>query len=139
LERQLGQAQKIEALGRMAGGIAHDFNNLLTVINSWSELLLDDCPPEGTVRRGLTQIKEAGDKAADLTRQLLAFTRHQVVEQQIMNLNERVMSIVELMKRVMPGMGGSVLAERLRQLRPGIKVIVTSGYAGGAATSLSYA
>lgn len=100
LERQLGQAQKMEALGRMAGGIAHDFNNLLTVINSWSELLLGDSASEEKMRRGLTQIKEAGDKAAGLTRQLLAFTRHQVVEKQIMNLNERVMSIVELMQRV---------------------------------------
>jgi PAS domain S-box-containing protein len=100
LERQLSQAQKMEALGRMAGGIAHDFNNLLTVINSWSELLLDDSPTEGKVRRGLTQIKEAGDKAAALTRQLLAFTRRQVVEQQVMNLNERVMNIVELMQGV---------------------------------------
>ena len=100
LERRLSQAQKMEALGRMAGGIAHDFNNLLTVINSWSELLLDHCTLEGKTRMGLTQIKEAGDKAAGLTRQLLAFTRHQVVEQQVMNLNERVISVVELMQRV---------------------------------------
>lgn len=100
LERQLRQSQKMEALGRMAGGIAHDFNNLLTVINSWSELLLEHASMEEKWQRGLTQIKEAGDKAAGLTRQLLAFTRHQVVEQQVMNLNERVMSIVELMQRV---------------------------------------
>ena len=100
LERQLRQSQKMEALGRMAGGIAHDFNNLLTVINSWSELLLEHASMDDKWQRGLVQIKEAGDKAAGLTRQLLAFTRHQVVEQQIMNLNERVMSIVELMQRV---------------------------------------
>jgi CheY-like chemotaxis protein len=84
----------------MAGGIAHDFNNLLTVINSWSELLLEHASMEEKWQRGLTQIKEAGDKAAGLTRQLLAFTRHQVVEQQVMNLNERVMNIVEMMQRV---------------------------------------
>ncbi|HEX2055757.1 MAG TPA: response regulator [Nitrospiraceae bacterium] len=100
LERQLRQSQKMEALGRMAGGIAHDFNNLLTVINSWSELLLEHAALEDKWQRGLMQIKEAGDKAAGLTRQLLMFTRHQAVEQQIMNLNERVMSIVELMQRV---------------------------------------
>jgi PAS domain S-box-containing protein len=100
LERQLRQSQKMEALGRMAGGIAHDFNNLLTVINSWSELLLEHASMEEKWQRGLTQIKEAGDKAAGLTRQLLAFTRHQVVEQQVMNLNERVMNIVEMMQRV---------------------------------------
>jgi PAS domain S-box-containing protein len=100
LERQLRQSQKMEALGRMAGGIAHDFNNLLTVINSWSELLLEHASMDEKWQRGLMQIKEAGDKAAGLTRQLLAFTRHQVVEQQVMNLNERVMSIVEMMQRV---------------------------------------
>jgi two-component system cell cycle sensor histidine kinase/response regulator CckA len=100
LERQLRQSQKMEALGRMAGGIAHDFNNLLTVINSWSALLLEHASEDEKWKRGLTQIKEAGDKAAGLTRQLLAFTRQQVVEQQVMNLNERVMSIVELMQRV---------------------------------------
>jgi two-component system cell cycle sensor histidine kinase/response regulator CckA len=100
LERQLRQAQKMEALGTMAGGIAHDFNNLLTVINSWSALLLERASMGEKEKHGLTQIKEAGDKAAGLTSQLLAFTRRQVVEQQAMNLNERVMSIVELMQRV---------------------------------------
>ena len=100
LERQLRQSQKMEALGRMAGGIAHDFNNLLTVINSWSALLLEHASVDEKWKRGLTHIKEAGDKAASLTRQLLAFTRQQVVEQQVISLNERVMSIVELMQRV---------------------------------------
>lgn len=100
LERQLRQAQKMEALGTMAGGIAHDFNNLLTVINSWSALLLEHASMEEKWRHGLTQIKEAGDKAAGLTSQLLAFTRQQVVERQVMSLNERVMTIVELMQRV---------------------------------------
>ena len=100
LERQLRQTTRMEALGRMAGGIAHDFNNLLTVINSWSELLLAQTQTDAKLRRGLLQIKEAGDKAAGLTKQLLAFTRHQVVEPQVMNLNDRVLSIVELMQRV---------------------------------------
>ena len=100
LERQLRQAQKMDALGRMAGGIAHDFNNLLTVINSWSELLLADQSLDPRAHRGLLQIRDAGTKAASLTRQLLAFTRHQVTVPQVLNLNDRVTDIVELMRRV---------------------------------------
>ncbi len=100
LERQLRQAQKMEALGRMAGGIAHDFNNLLTVINSWAELLMEEPGLSTRVQRGVAQIKEAGHKATGLTRQLLAFTRRQLVERKTLNLNDRVTDIVELMKRV---------------------------------------
>lgn len=100
LERQLRQAQKMEALGRMAGGIAHDFNNLLTIINSWAELLMEEPGLTSRAQRGMSQIKEAGTKATGLTRQLLAFTRRQIVERQSLNLNDRVTDIVELMKRV---------------------------------------
>lgn len=100
LERQLRQAQKMEALGRMAGGIAHDFNNLLTIINSWAELLTDETGQTSRTQRGVAQIREAGNKATALTRQLLAFTRHQIVERQPLNLNDRVTDIIELMKRV---------------------------------------
>lgn len=100
LERQVRQAQKMDALGRMAGGIAHDFNNLLTIINSWAELLTDEPGQSIRTQRGMIQIKEAGNKAAALTQQLLAFTRHQIVERQPLNLNDRVTDIVELMKRV---------------------------------------
>jgi two-component system cell cycle sensor histidine kinase/response regulator CckA len=100
LERQLRQAQKMEALGRMAGGVAHDFNNLLTIINSWAELLMDEPGLTSRAQRGMAQIRDAGNKATGLTRQLLAFTRHQIVERQPLNLNERVSDIVELMKRV---------------------------------------
>lgn len=99
-ERQLRQGQKMEALGRMAGGIAHDFNNLLTVINSWSEILLTESTLDPRTNQGLNQIREAGNKAASLTRQLLAFSRHQLVRQQILNLNDRVTDIVDLMRRV---------------------------------------
>ena len=90
----------MEALGRMAGGIAHDFNNLLTVINSWAELLMEEPGLSTRVQRGMAQIKEAGHKATGLTRQLLAFTRRQLVERKTLNLNDRVTDIVELMKRV---------------------------------------
>ncbi len=100
LERQLRQAQKMEALGRMAGGVAHDFNNLLTIINSWAELLMDEPGLTSRAQRGIAQIREAGNKATGLTRQLLAFTRHQIVERQPLNLNDRVSDTVELMKRV---------------------------------------
>ncbi len=100
LERQLRQAQKMEALGRMAGGVAHDFNNLLTIINSWAELLMDEPGLTSRAQRGMAQIREAGNKATALTRQLLAFTRHQIVERQPLNLNDHVTEIVELMKRV---------------------------------------
>lgn len=100
LERQLRQAQKMEALGRMAGGVAHDFNNLLTIINSWAELLMDEPGLTSRAQRGIAQIREAGNKATGLTRQLLAFTRHQIVERQPLNLNDRVSDIIELMKRV---------------------------------------
>jgi len=100
LERQLRQAQKMEALGRMAGGVAHDFNNLLTIINSWAELLMDEPGLTSRAQRGMAQIRDAGNKATGLTRQLLAFTRHQIVERQPLNLNDRVSDIVELMKRV---------------------------------------
>jgi len=100
LERQVRQAQKMDALGRMAGGIAHDFNNLLTIINSWAEILTNEPGQSIRTQRGMSQIKDAGNKAAALTQQLLSFTRHQIVERQPLNLNDRVTDIVELMKRV---------------------------------------
>lgn len=100
LERQVRQAQKMDALGRMAGGIAHDFNNLLTIINSWAEILTNEPGQSIRTQRGMIQIKEAGNKAASLTQQLLAFTRHQVVEREPLNLNDCVTDIVELMKHV---------------------------------------
>ena len=76
-------------------------NNLLTIINSWAELLMDEPGLTSRAQRGMAQIKDAGNKATGLTRQLLAFTRHQIVERQPLNLNDRVSDIVELMKRVL--------------------------------------
>jgi PAS domain S-box-containing protein len=89
LEAQLQQAQKLEAVGQLAGGIAHDFNNLLTVINGYSDLLLGAA--DLAHRRGeLQQIRSAGERAASLTRQLLTFSRHAVVEQHVVSLNDVV-------------------------------------------------
>ena len=100
-EAQLRQAQKMEGIGQLAGGIAHDFNNLLTVINSYSDMLLGEMGFDNTfARNGLDQIKEAGYRAALLTRQLLAFSRRQVLQPKIMDLNEVVSNIVKLLRRL---------------------------------------
>jgi len=100
-EAQLRQSQKMEGIGRLAGGIAHDFNNLLTVINSYSDMLLGEVGVDHPfVRNGLEQIKEAGHRAASLTRQLLAFTRQQVLEPKILDLNESVSNMAKLLRRL---------------------------------------
>jgi PAS domain S-box-containing protein len=100
-QEQFLQAQKMEAVGRLAGGVAHDFNNLLTVINGYSDLLLSQSP-EGSVERGqLEEIKKAGDRAAALTRQLLAFSRKQVVMPTVLNLNLIVEGMERMLHRVM--------------------------------------
>ena len=100
-EAKLRQSQKMEGIGQLAGGIAHDFNNLLTVINSYSAMLLGDIGFENPfVRNGLDQIKEAGHRAASLTRQLLAFSRQQVLEPKILDLNEAVSNTTKLLRRL---------------------------------------
>ena len=100
LEEQLLQAQKMEAIGLLAGGIAHDFNNLLTVISGYSQLALDRMPADDPVRAYLAQIKSAGDRAAALTRQLLAFSRKQVMEPQVLDLNEVLTGINKMLQRL---------------------------------------
>jgi PAS domain S-box-containing protein len=100
LEEQLLQAQKMDALGQFAGGIAHDFNNLLTGISGYAELASSGAAPGSTLTRCLDGIKTAAAEAASLTSRLLAFSRRDVPEQRLLDLNEVVRSAAELLERV---------------------------------------
>ena len=102
LEHQLRQAQKMEAVGRLAGGVAHDFNNLLMVIKGHTELLLNVLSPSDHIAHKIEQIDRSADRAATLTRQLLAFSRMQVLQPQMINLN----SVVEEMGKLLPRLIG---------------------------------
>jgi len=100
LEAQVRQAQKLEAVGTLAGGVAHDFNNLLTVIATYSELLLDADDGDEQDREMLEQIREAGARGGALTRQLLAFSRKQMLEPRVVNVNTIVADTSQLLARV---------------------------------------
>jgi nitrogen-specific signal transduction histidine kinase/CheY-like chemotaxis protein len=100
LEAQLQQAQKMEAIGRLAGGLAHDFNNLLTVINGHAELLLAAHPPSTSLHDSAAAIAEAGQRAAWLTEQLLAFSRQTVTAPQVLDLNEVIRQTERLLRRL---------------------------------------
>ena len=100
LEAQLLQSQKLESLGRLAGGIAHDFNNLLMVITGYSDLLLDDATLAPGVRSGLSQIRNAGERGAELTQQLLAFSRRQIGQPRALSLNSLIGESQGMLERV---------------------------------------
>ncbi len=100
LQAQLLQAQKMETVGRLAGGIAHDFNNLLTVINGYSEILLDALSPEAFGHPELAEIHKAGERAAALTTQLLAFSRRQLMQPRILDLNEELAGMTRMLTRL---------------------------------------
>jgi signal transduction histidine kinase/CheY-like chemotaxis protein len=100
LEDRLRQSQKMEAVGRLAGGIAHDFNNLLTVILGYSQILTDGVPAGSRLAESTTQIKSAAERAAGITRQLLAFSRKQVLSPRVINLNEVMLSLDSLLRRL---------------------------------------
>jgi two-component system cell cycle sensor histidine kinase/response regulator CckA len=100
LEQQLRQAQKMEAVGRLAGGVAHDFNNLLMVIKGHTELLMNAVPAADRMSRKIMQIDRAADRATALTKQLLAFSRMQVLQPRVMNLNGVVDDMGKLLPRL---------------------------------------
>ena len=99
-EAQLRQSQKMEAIGQLAGGVAHDFNNLLTAINGHSELCLRRLESKDPAYHHLEQIKKAGDRAAGLTRQLLAFSRKQILQPKIVDLNQVVVDLNKMLQRL---------------------------------------
>lgn len=99
-EAQLRQAQKMEAVGRLAGGMAHDFNNLLTVIRGYSELLLGRMAPTDDKRKDVEEVKKAADRASGLTRQLLAFSRRQFVAAKVLDLNALVANMDGMLRRL---------------------------------------
>src|ERR1039457_1278345 len=100
LEKQLRQAQKMEAIGQLSGGIAHDFNNLLSVIIGYNEVMEERLPPDDPLQKMCGQIKKAGQSAASLTRQLLAFSRQQVLEPKILDLNAIVRNVEKMLQRL---------------------------------------
>src|SRR5208283_5003368 len=100
LEERLRQSQKMEAVGRLAGGVAHDFNNLLTVIMGYSQLLTDGLPSASRLMDATAQIRSAADRAAGITRQLLAFSRKQVLSPQVIDLNDIMLNLDTMLRRL---------------------------------------
>ena len=117
LEAQFRQAQKMEAVGRLAGGVAHDFNNLLMVVRGYSELSLARLGPHESLRTNLEEIQKAADRAASLTQQLLAFSRQQVLQPKVLDLNTVVTDAEKMLRRLI-GEDIEVVAELAPELGP---------------------
>jgi len=100
LEAQLRQAQKMESVGRLAGGVAHDYNNALSVIIGFTEMAIDDVDPDGPLRDDLDEILKAANRAADITRQLLAFARKQTIAPEVLDLNDNVEGMLKMLRRL---------------------------------------
>jgi signal transduction histidine kinase/CheY-like chemotaxis protein len=112
LEDHLRQSQKMEAIGRLAGGVAHDFNNLLTVIKGHAAIMLEQLQPDETLHGSSRQIEQAADRAASLTRQLLAFCRMQVLQPKVLDLNALISDMAKMLSRL-------IRADILFSFRPG--------------------
>jgi len=119
-EEQLRQAQKMEAIGRLAGGIAHDFNNLLTAINGYSELVLERLPEQDPIHEQICEIRKAGEHAAELTQQLLAFSRKQVIQPKVIDLNQQVTDLQAMLCRLI---GEDI--ELVTELEPDLHHVMT--------------
>jgi signal transduction histidine kinase/CheY-like chemotaxis protein len=100
LQEQLSQSQKLEAIGRLAGGVAHDFNNMLTVISNYSDLIFMGLPEHDPMREDVAEVKKAAGRAAELTHQLLAFSRKQIIKPVVLDVNEAVSRCQNMLQRL---------------------------------------
>lgn len=123
-EEQLRQSQRLEAIGRLAGGVSHDFNNLLSVILSYSEMILEESPPALPYRNELEQVKKAALRAADLTKQLLAFSRRQLLDLKVLEPNVVVNNIAQILERTL----GEDIELRLQLGRPLSRIKADQGH-----------